>query len=306
VLLLELSGGGRALAADLHWNAPATCADAAALDREVSALLGKPLGLVESMSIDGVIREEGPGQYRLQLRMQARTPGAAETVREIQAADCQELLQAAALAIALAVTNGEAAPTAPARTAPVPATPDEAPPRAAAPVTPQASEPHIVIDAAALLDVGAFPQAAWGGEIELAWQQRWLRVMALAGWLPPQQQRLSNGAADADFALGFGAVSVCGRAQIGPLEAAACGGFELGQMSVHALGIDHPKPANTAWRALQTRLAVALPLGRHFAAMASLGLSLPLTRAEFVLDGQPAHQAAAVCLRSLLGLQIAL
>jgi hypothetical protein len=50
VLLLELCGSARALAADLQWNAPAACADAAALDREVSALLGKPLGLVESMA----------------------------------------------------------------------------------------------------------------------------------------------------------------------------------------------------------------------------------------------------------------
>jgi hypothetical protein len=304
---LALCGAGRALAADLHWDAPAACADAAALDREVSALLGKPLALVDSVTIDGVIREEGPAQYRLQLRMRARPPAAAESVREIQAADCQELLQAAALAIALAVTNSETAPVAvPARTAPVPAALDEAPPKPAAPVAPQASEASVVIDAAALLDVGAFPQAAWGGELELAWQHRWLRVLAVAGWLPLQQQRLSNGAADADFALGFGAVSVCGRTPLGPLQAAACGGFELGQMSVHAIGIDHPKPANTAWRALETRLAVAWPLGRHFAAMASLGLSVPLTRATFVLDGQPAHQAAAVCLRSLLGLQIAL
>jgi hypothetical protein len=306
VLLLELCVTGHALAAELRWDAPATCPDAAALDREVSALLGKPLTLVESLAIDGVIRAEGTTQYGLQLRMRSRTPGAAETVRELRAADCQELLQAAALAIALAITNSEAAPPPPARTAPPVETRTAASPKPAAPAAPQPSEPSVLFDVAALLDVGAFPRAAWGAELELAWQLRWLRVLAVAGWLPPQQQRLASGAADADFALGFGAVSLCGRAQLGALQAAACGGFELGQLSVNAVGIDHPKPTSNAWHSLQTRLSVAWPFGRHVAALVSLGLSVPLTRAEFVLDGQPAHQAAAVCLRSLVGLQFAL
>jgi hypothetical protein len=297
-------------AAELRWTVPAGCGDGAALERKVSELLGEPLAQLSALSIEGVIREQSPGQFRLWLQMRLPPAGSPQSVRELEAADCQELFEAAALAISLAVTNSEqrvstAEPRVPAA-APAfdPESPRPAQTKASAPVDAEAS---FVLGAAALLDVGAFPQAAWGSELELAWQQRWLRISAQGGWLPPQRQRLADGSNQAEFALAFAAVSLCGRAQLGVLQGAACGGFEMGRLSAQAVDIALPKHASTAWRALEARLAIMWPFAAHIALLGSLGLSVPLTRAQFVLDGsRPEQRASLLCLRSLLGVEIAL
>jgi hypothetical protein len=309
VLCSGLCPAARA-AAELQWTVPAGCGDGAELERKVSELLGKPLAQLSALEVEGVIREQSPGQFRLSLQMRLPPAGATQSVRELEASDCHELFEAAALAISLAVTNSEQPVSAAAPRAAPPAAAFD--PESAGPTESKASAPadakgSLVLGAAALLDIGAFPQAAWGGELELAWQQRWLRVSALGGWLPAQRQRLADGSNEAEFTLAFGAVSLCGRAQLGVLHGAACGGFEMGRLSAQAVGIARPKHASTAWRALEARLAIAWPLAAHIALMGSLGLSVPLTRAEFVLNGsRPEQRASALCMRSLVGIEITL
>ena len=328
VSLLSLLPCGRAAAAELHWQAPHGCPDIAALEQKLDSLLGRPFRSVDCLDADGTIVELEAGGYRLQLDTRPKLVGVEPSHREIDASGCQQLLDAAAVAISLAVTGAEpmraeervtnSASDAKQRPG-LPAGFD-----AERPMTPPAasSEPSATdargdghgtdvgrsafsIAASALIDSATLGGPTFGVEAELAWQLGWLRLGAAAGLLSPRTEHVRTGASGVESRLDFAGPLLCARSRVARVQLHTCGELELGVVHVRGLGQFAPHTASTAWRALLARLSATWPADNLVALSAALGLSVPLTRPEvFVVADQTVFRVPAACLRVQLGVTV--
>lgn len=87
---------GRAHAAELTWSAPADCGDAREVRAQVERLIERPLASVDTHDFAARIEPAGKG-WLLRLRTRSRADDS-ERVRELDAASCAELRDAAAVA----------------------------------------------------------------------------------------------------------------------------------------------------------------------------------------------------------------
>lgn len=117
----------RTALADLTWQAPPQCPPAAHVSSEIDRLLAGsdyPKEALSEFSL-AVTREARGGVFVVRI---TRTQGGARQERVVEATDCGELVQAAALAVALAINPElEPAPAAPPSSPPVTAAAPPAP-----------------------------------------------------------------------------------------------------------------------------------------------------------------------------------
>ena len=301
-------------AAQISIEAPESCLDPAALTDEVSSLVGKRLGSVADVDFRVAIAQLPHRGWRLRLEtVDSRTAaGGAATVlgsREIDAASCAELAEAASVAIAVAVRSIDRAPASPpaasTSTSPAPAAP--APP-VAAPVPVRAPMPRPSWQPALALafatDSGALPHTGIGVDLEGHLQRGTFGLVALATWFGPEEVgAATNGGGR--FELLLGGLLACWNPRWGRWTPLACGGFELGRLSGTGLGVARPETGDAFWRALRGDLGFSLAMGRTAAILLRAGLVRPLVRPEFVLDqSQPVHRPDALTVRLTAGLQL--
>jgi hypothetical protein len=288
-----------ASAAELHWDAPEGCPDVHALERESEQQLGEPLANYP-LTVDGSVKQEA-GQLTLSLRI--KLPAQAETrERSLHAASCQELLEAAAVAIALAAAESGEKPAAVAVQQNT--EPREPPPRAAKPEPAEVSEPmRLELGAAGTAAIGALPHPGVGGELQLAWMRGWLRLGLAATWFPGRSMQLTT-EQRATFGMYFAELLVCGQLELASTRVFGCATGALGRIGAHLDGPATPRTETTPWRALGVRVGISYPILPPLELTAALAMTAPFTRPHFYMEptaSEILHEPAAVTAALLLG-----
>ena len=289
-----------ARAAELHWNVPEACPDVHALALESEQVLGEPLAKYP-LQVTGTVT---PYEDQLLLSLRITLPREAEArERELQAASCQELLEAAAVAIALAAAeSGE-------RTLEVPQSRDttEPPPRAASVVS-EPERSRIALSAAGSSVLGALPDMGLGGELQVAWMRSWLRVGLGVTWFPMREMQLRNDVR-ASFGLYFAEVLLCGQWSLARVRFFGCSTANIGRMEAHLDAPATGPTASTTWRALGIRIGASYPIAPPLELTASIAAGFPLTRPRFYsqpTESTEIHEPTRIATRLLIGILFSL
>ncbi len=322
-------------AIEVAWDAPEGCPGAAHVDAAVDRLLGgaPPVG-DRRMRVRGTVTRDAGGHA---LALDTEDERGRRGRRNLSAATCEALADAAALVVALgwdpaavaaarALPAGAAAgseapappppPPAPISPTPVPTPPPAPPPAWRPPARPRA-RPERNTDAVAALgvsvavDAGGLPSIAAGFT---GWASVLLgayRIELGATGFPG-----AEGALDADPSRGgrfgqlVGVVAGCraivpwAGAGIGH-ELGACVGMEVGATFASGFGVDQERDATRPWVAPRAGPAGRLALPGGVGVRGDLHLAVPILRDTFLLDDLGSvHQPAPVVGRVGVGLDL--
>jgi hypothetical protein len=300
----------RSGAAELHLQAADSCVERSGIVEQVDELLGRPLASVPGVSFEVEIARAPRGGWR--LRLETAPAGGA---REISAASCAELADAAAVAIAMTIQSMDAPagarPPPPSRlaaSAPSPSPPPPPPADAAlsraAPAGNSAPRVHPAVALGLVGEAGALPQPTAGVELEAALAFRRVRLALGGTVLVPRERRLS-GDQGGSFDLAAGSMLVCLPYDAGSFTVRGCAGFELGYLWGQGVGVSQPRLGGALWEALRGDIGLVLPLGGDLGLVARAGAVAPLSRPQFALDGTvPVHKPSAVTGRVAVGVEL--
>jgi hypothetical protein len=327
-----------ARAADVRVRVPEGCGQKADVVDQVDVLLGRPLASVSGVTFEVQITAAPGGKWRLRLdtietgggksdgNASAGASGetsSARKTRELSAATCAELADAAAMAIALTVRSidgdgdGQARPAPEGNSPRRPPSTDRSsstavPPLAAAP---DATVKRVAFGASpsermraavaigAIGDAGSLPGVGAGLELSGWVQLRAVRLAASGALLAPRDKHLSDGSGGT-FQIAFGALEVCAPRALGQSTFFACGGFELGYLWAEGIGVTRPRQGGSLWEAARAEVGLALVLGPNLALVMRGGASVPLARPDFALGGQTSvHQPSSLVARLGLGVE---
>lgn len=308
-----------AAAADVRWNGPAECGDVKDVVRQVEELIGRSLDTVDSVDFEITISKGTGETWQLELRSIERASGEART-RQFSGRTCNEVTDAAAVAISMSVQSQETKPSrsetpnseqegapsavetrAPPKPAPVPK------PRARE-VRGTTSEGHhpVIRPSAALSfvgDVGALPNPGAGAELSGSLGYESVRA-TLLGALFASQSTSASGGVGGEFQLAFGAALLCFERLPPTLGIVGCAGFELGRLDGKGTGATVPHDRSAWWEGVRAEGGVNVPLNDAFSVAIRVGAVVPLSRPEFVVDDTSVHRPAALTGRASVGMEI--
>ncbi len=300
--LILVGCAASARAATLAVDAPDGCLDLATLNQEVADLVGRPLADSPDTDFRLTIAPGRGGRWHLKLEATHRDGTDPTRVRELDAAKCAELADAAAVAIAVSVralaeTGAPPATAGGSVVAPGPP-PTAVPTIAVAPSAPPPRwRPSLTLSVAG--DSGELPGTGPGVMAGAMLGRRLVRLALTVGWLPAREN------AGGRFQLMFAAGDGCFAPAWGRWTVLACGGAEVGAYGATGQGVARPNPQTTLWRAGRARLGTAVGLTDTIAFIASATAVMPLARPTYLLDGlHPVYQPDAVGLRIDAGLEV--
>jgi hypothetical protein len=311
----EPSPSGARSAEFLTWRAPVGCSTAAAVRERVSELLGEPeLDLRHVQRVEGRVTEAASG-WTLHLTV-VDAHGRRE--RRLASDQCQDLAEAAAVAITLAFEAARAeAASAEALSAPG-VTPEPEPRPALAepppvsdvtdPAAPQATPAPVTTMALGLevlVDINSLPVVAPGLAVSGALRWSELRLAVFAAWLPDAEESVGLDQ-NVSFSLLSGGLRACYALGHGVVDTSLCAGAELGRLAASGSGLYRAQSVSDLWLAPQVGLELGVPLA------ASLGLHLradavfPLLRHAYAVnETQDVHETASVAARLAAGASLA-
>ncbi len=314
---LFAQASGRAVAAELALDEPAACFTLDELSFRVERLLGQPLANAEAMQLSLRVDAEGTGFV---ARLEVGRPGVAERgVRSLRAASCATLVESLAIAIVVALADGdipeEPASALEASVAPR-ATDRELSPSTAPAVGAGTAEsaghgPKLGGSVWAMGDSGTLPASTLGAGlgIRLSWNS--LELRAIGTFLPPREGTLvAANPSSPGVRIGLLAGGALGCAPVAlrtpSIGLAVCAGAELGQLSGTGTHVIVPYRRRALWASARLELAARLALAETPLALELLVTALaPLTRDEFILkDLGTVHRPASVVARLGLGLSV--
>jgi hypothetical protein len=305
----------------LRWRAPRGCPSEGEVIAAVTRLLGRP---VEDPSPRRVavarIRRARRGWS---LRITVST-GATRRHRALAGDTCDEVSEAAALVLALAIDPDVAArpagppdppPTPPPAVsiAPPSAPPTAPPPAPAPPAIPPSTPPRVAPSLRgfarleALGDLGAQPALTWGATLVVGLSVRAFRAELSATYFGPQRALVRPGdpTQGGDISLVAGSLRGCLAAPIGPVDLGGCAGAELGVQSGAAFGVNRPSRGEALWVALPLAATLRRSLSRRFGVHVEAGASIPLLRRQFAIEGLGAvFRPAPITVRASLGAEV--
>lgn len=306
---------------ELDWRAPPDCVTPSELLARVELLLGRPLQLDGDPDIDlraEIVRDE----TELSLHLEFRQPTVRE--REFRAHSCAELLDAAAMVLAVMIdplaslNELPAAPTepsdAPPASEPLPE-PEPTPPREPAPEPEPEPEPEpnppAVTQLGGLVRLGggvlvpSLPGVAGGPTLALGLRRRALRVELVgAYWASQPARHTAMPELGARISLGTVATRVCGVPRVGPVEFPLCGAVELGGMRGVAFGTPDAVTRTLPWLAIQAGGAASFGVARMLALWVGIDAIAPITRPGFSIDGLGSlHRTPALGFAAILGIE---
>jgi hypothetical protein len=299
-------------AALIEWDAPEACLGALDVYARLSSVLGyEPETLGKLSHVRGSVVRTANG-YRLVL--EAFEQGRRSS-RLFEAARCDDLGDAAALAIALAlappVTERTEPPPPPAESAAgpletAPALAAEAPGadlRAAAQPG-QAWRVRGFAGASAVFEYGALPALAPGVAVAGGVTLGAVSLGAYGVLLGSQLQQVAP-EQSVQFSLWFAGVRGCYRLLDSKLELDACASFEAGRFGALGLDLQQAQNVTDPW------LAVGAALAARWLFTDSVGIelraepALPLVRKEYTVNGsESVHAPAGLSSRLYLGLTL--
>jgi len=303
--------------ATLTVDAPDGCVDISTLQQEVAALVGHSLAEVADADFRLAIRPLSSGKARWHLRLEAQElrarddrgirgdEGRATHVRELDAPTCDELAEAAAVAIAVSVralAKDEAAP--PSRPSAVVARTSGPPlPSRVAPETAAETPWRGLLTFAVASDAGDLPGVGLGLRIGATLTHAALRAALALGWMPPRDSLTATGSGGR-FQLAFAAADACWAPRRNAWTFLVCAGGELGAYGAEGVGVTSSFSRTTLWRAARAGVGATLALGGPVALVLEAGVIVPLSRPSFVLDGvSPVYRPASVAARGGVGLE---
>jgi hypothetical protein len=276
----------------IEWDAPQGCPSADAVYQSLSDARAEA-ALSAFSHVRGSIRERG-GQWVLALEIEDE--GRRRT-RWIQAHDCADLADAAALAIQLALADGKAAAD---DTAATPVAPDPPSPRVAAPSAepdavdrvestnepPQVGLPwRAAIDAGVVMDLDALSALAWGPRVGARARYGRLAAGLAVLWLPPVDVAVGPGQT-VQFTLAAGEVSACYRLLEARVAGDLCAGIEVGRFGADGAGLSREeRKFGAIWLAPQLGLELSAGLGEEFALVLRGQMLAPLFSESYAVNG---------------------
>lgn len=240
---------------------------------------------------------------RVQERFTARIASSDGTGRTLVGTTCDEVAEATAVVLALAISPSTAPPEA---GNPNPSSETrlhhENPPLRER--TPSSGAVLLKVGAAAVLDLGTMPRldlafAARVGATARAWS------VALEGsyWLLPESRTLSqNSNIGGDFSWWTVSVTGCLAPKAGSPRFELCVGPELGHLAGHGFGLPTAHDAASFRLGFQALAEVHVPLSARLRLRAGLGAAtVVLGRHGFYIDGSELYRPQLFAGRALLG-----
>jgi hypothetical protein len=318
-------------AASFHWIAPPDCPAQTAIETSIEHSIGRPLRDVHGVDFEVTIVRQSPHKWALTLRTHARTPTGDVRERVLSGRSCTEVSDAAALAITLTISERNAArsgtddtatetdqnqPDAPqASDVQADSRVDGGPERGAALTTrnaddeaspPSAATPiPLEFSAAALLilDTALLPAAAAGASLELAMRYGLFKIIALGALFAEQEARLAD-SRGGRFGLALFGGLLCLQPSAEAVVMLGCAGFELGRLSAEGI-LDRPLTGSAPLRAVRVDVGGGYRFSPRLAAFVRLGVSAPLTSADFnVDDGDRVHRLGPLSGRAVAGIEL--
>lgn len=301
-------------AAELHLRAPDDCADASSVEGQVEGLLGHPLAQVMGVDFEVEISQRPDRRWKLRLDTVDKA-GKSQRTRELVAASCRELADAAAVAITLSIrstaagrdttlaassssssldppgaTDGDGSPPGTLRTSPPP---------------PAASSSRKGLALSAVVDAGAMPGLAAGLGLEASLRFPNLRFVGLGALFLSRETRLA-GRVGGEFQLAVAGVLTCLTETFGRMTLLGCGGGEAGRLSGEGVGVSTSRERGALWLAARGELGGGMALGPRLTLVLRAGVVLPLSRPTFFLDGTTAvHRPGRATSRTTVGIELA-
>jgi hypothetical protein len=333
-LLLALGGGARsARAAELTASGPRECADAVEISFRVERAIGMLLAQAAPLAFEVLIERTAAGHVA-RIGVTGAAPEATRLTRELRATDCDKLVDAVSVAIALALGAADPSPdgaaaasiessnaTARSAAAAASADPSSAPPATDAAAADMgdddsraATSPWLMpsISLWLLGDAGSLPSPSLGAAlgVELGWSKLELRAVGTVLFeRETQVESPTLPAPGAKLQLITGGLLAC-AAPFGSLRATlapfACFGAEIGRLSGVGTGVASPRRGGALWAAplVQVGAAWAVPDTALGLAM-GLAAAVPLARDEFALrDIGTVHQPPSLVGRLSVGVSV--
>lgn len=312
---LARTGSAASVASQVEWEAPEGCAGALELHARLSQLLGhEPETLGKLSRVRGSVVKT-PSGYRLVLEAFERDR---RSSRLFEAARCDDLTDAAALALALAIAPEQAGAIGAgatsdadgaAATGVAEAAADAAVGDAGAAANAPSGAPSVRGFAAghALVEWGALPRLTPGVAVSAGVALGALSIAAQGALFGAQASSVAP-AQDVEFDLFAGGVRGCwallGRVQLDSaprLNFCAC--FEAGRYRGRGLGLAPAREARDLWLAVGAALDLEWPLGPALGVQLRAEPMLPVLRKQYTINGSDdVHAPDALSARLYLGL----
>ncbi len=278
----------------ITWSAPADCPSVDALRDEVRRIAGTARPPADRLEAEATVRREAGAVWQLTLKTRA---GERAGERVLTAADCGELMHAAALVMALMIN--------PQATLEVPAPAPRQPP---APPSPAAAfEDRFAAGAEVVVGSGALPGIAPGIALRFAAARQALSAEVRAGI---SMSRSTPSPADADaggtFDLLDATLAGCARAwRTRRVSPGACTGVTLVRVHGSGYGVTDPGDAAAWWNAGLAEANLRLRFSpRNAVRLAAQALFSPWSP-RFALAGVGrVFEPAPVWLRGTLGWEV--
>ena len=300
----------------LDWQAPHECPDADAVSARLRETLdGELIAFGHDWQISGRVSVDGASSWRLVLELSepdtARNANARQRV--LRAARCDDLADAAAVAIAIALGDAMEPDSRAERTldvasvAPTPPLP-QSPPKdvAARTLDPasvrQSARPQLDLTLGALLDSATLGGWSVGGTFAArGWLDR-LGLGVYGLWLPPHSQEIAP-RQSAELSLLGGGIRACYAPLVEvSLRLATCAGFELGRFVADSQGLVDAERLHDAWLAPSVGADLQARMLDHLGLSSRVELLLPLERREYQVDlDQPVHDTPRLTFRWVVG-----
>jgi hypothetical protein len=292
----------------LRWTAPDGCPGPERVLGEVDRLLGdagaRPK---ESLRVVADVSKDANGNLRVHLEAEGES---GPRVRELRAASCEALADAAALILALMIDPSAAlaAPTSAASTpppAPAPPTPPPSPPPPppVPPANPRTT-PKVSLGVWGVFEGGSLPGAGFGVAGTVAVTLAALRIEVGVGGLP-----LRDALVSAPKGAGGHVSLVTGDALLcydvlprSAFELSPCAGYEGGWLHAAGFGVKSPGSGSDFWSAVRAGgLFTWSPVPRFALSLRGEAV-VPFVRPTFVLENVgPVYRPGPVSGRLALG-----
>lgn len=289
---------------EIDWAGPADCANADGLHDRVIELLGADTSV--RLEASATVEPLRTG-FRLSLVIDQ---GAGHVVREVEAQTCAELLQAAALIIAVAANPEpvEDEPPPPGTTTDPPPSPRPEEPLPSA--EPTVEPPPHDRDAPASTPPRGRPRRSWvslapelglgtyvttpltigvGGRI--GWRRgSWGIELSATHWLG---RVLSiDRSAEIGLSLTHGSLRGCAVPTARRVELPLCGGASMGVFNARPRqGLEDPRPSAIPWGAITAAAGAVVPLTRRWAVAVHAEALFPVVRPAVAVDTRGAPLA---------------
>ena len=255
---------------DLSWEAPSGCPDKSAVLARVERLVSRRLMATATPSLVALVEVKTRREGDWSLFLGLGHDGTLGT-KTLQGQSCEELADAAALFLSLALAS--------ARRVVLPVT------QPTAVVTEEKSHDQLWGAAAARLDVGILALPSFRAQLSGILIRRALRLeLFVAYGFSRSISDTPRPGTHLEQALPYsGGVKGC----VGTLPGLfLCGGADLGVMNVSAVGITEPAKGSAPWSGLLGSLLVRIALGPRTALRAEILGGLCVVRPSFVIEGR--------------------